>query len=638
MVQLIQSNQLSQIPGSAGQQQVIQDQSPTLGDAISNTIGRAQQVYDTAGDIYAQNKSRSIAKEELENIDKAVSIAEKSAREDEFVAPEELPVSDAEFKVIEGAVRSGAMSREKARLLASSRLRTRISEEPFFANKLRQAASQVVGFNIESEQARQYFASFQTEAQLAQGGKNKYLSDINDRAVAYSQYLGTDFEETRAQLLKADRIEQQKDMLENMKEMGQISANEWANERTKMDNAQAFEFVLTELKTLQNEGESVDNVVVNSTLETRKQMHLTELRNGYEGDINSAEFKSIVDSVNARYEGYKGLIEDIGVDKLNKVRIDRAAQLRTLRGDEMFADIKLIREAAGEGGVQAYFETMSGNLNATQRDQLFRNFPLLKRIDSLVNSTDEELQKRLATTTTKVLTDGDLNDDDREVIDPVVKNIYDQGEEETQTKLIEKLQKDGMKYKGLSLVVNKNPRDASVDNVKYGKMMYEEELPSLTAKVGSLFAQSEDLDLVKKDNGEFLAVIRSSTRQGPGARQLRDIDMERHAQAQELVEKINVYKRAIDKGWGNTFGTTMENFSMDVAKQVEDNKRDYSVLEQNQAFQQNQQNFIDNAVKGNLSRSREAYNKLQAQNPDAITSTFDELYDEIRRRRAEGEK
>ena len=119
MVQFVQSDRLGQVQGSAGSQQVVQNQGPTLGERISAATETVGGVIQTAGNIYGENQAKDIVEDEIEQMDRAVAIAETGRFAPGDDVPESLKMDQKEWDMLSSAVRSGTMSRERAKLIVS---------------------------------------------------------------------------------------------------------------------------------------------------------------------------------------------------------------------------------------------------------------------------------------------------------------------------------------------------------------------------------------------------------------------------------------------------------------------------------------------------------------------------------------
>jgi hypothetical protein len=640
MAQFIQGGSLPQVQGTAGDVRVVQDKTPTAGDLVSNLTNLAGKTFDSYGDIYAQDKAKSLVEEEIENIDSAVAAAESGEFSQGDDVPESIKLDQKEWIVLQNAVKNGEMTQTKATMLASSRLRSRISQEPMFADKLRKAASGVVGFNIESEYAKRYFGAFPTEAQVAGSEKNKYFQEKDQQAAVFSSELGGSKEMWRRELVQQDADEMQLKIFDTQLELGNITASKWASEHAAKDGRNAFEKVMTNLQLMSKSGEPIDNVVVNNNLLAQKEIYLTELRNRFSannGDINGEEFARAEKAADERYDGYADLVEAFGTDNLMKVKIDRLKNARDLYGAEFYGNVLLAKDIFGEKGMNNWFQLVSRDINETQRQKMFKEFPQLQEIDSLMRGDAQDLQKHLGLVTQKLTTGGDLSEENEGAVDAAASSSYKDGNETAQNSIIETLDQNAMPFKAASLIATKRPGITSVNNISAMKKYYERKMPQAISDLGRLVDESVNLSTYTRSDGKIGIKLGQGGYEGIGRVASRSDDLDRLAEANGILDKIDVFYNAIDKGWADQLGTDKESLGIRLTREIEQNVS-RRVGQRNVAqFAKQQATFKSQVVEGNEEGARETFNKLRQSNPNVFTSDFDTIYAEIRRRRLEAE-
>jgi len=647
---LIQGGQMPQLQGSIGSQSIIQDTAPSAGDLVKGLTNIAADTLDTASTIVAEDRAKELVQEETANIDKAIAEAEKldPNTEASTAVPSSVQMAQEEWDLLSQAVRTGQMSQDRAELIASSRLRSRIAKEPLFARQMRKAASGVLGFNIESTPAQQYFASFPSRAEIAKNSKNEYLAKIEEKAAAQAKYLNVPFEEARETLLRLDRNKQQLELLETQKQTGAITASEWASEISKVDSDQAFTGILTQIQAATVEGAPIDNVVVGNQIETRKQEFLTNLRTQYDGDITSPEFKRVEDAAIARYDGYKTFVDSVGVDNLTEVGLARAENLRKQIGDQFFADIQIMNSVGGQELVRQYFVFNSGDLNETQKAQMLKRFPMLGRLGNISGASPQQLKKMLANTSVKILTDQPLTEEDKQLIDPVATEIYDKGDEKSQVKVIERLRDNSMKFKGASLVLSKSPSDTSIDNITFTKDTFESDVPAIINNIGRTLARFDGgLEPYTRQDGTIGIKLRADYNPAgginlnnasyvPGSSATRKEALKALEDINVQLSKIQPFFKGMDKGWGKILGTNKEDFKIRVLKDLDTAKKDTLSQISNAEIGESIKSFASAVSEGKQDKARSLYEKLQSKYQGKYTKPFEDVYAEIQKRQLEG--
>lgn len=630
MAQFIQSDRMAPIQGSAGDQSPVIDQGPTLAEGVAQ-VG---STIDTLGSIYSNNKAKSLATEEIENIDAAIARAESGEFAPGDDVPESIKLDQKEWDILSTAVINGEMSREKARLIASSRLRTRISEEPFFADRMRRAASGVLGFNIESEAAQQYFASLPTEAGLAQqrgSDQNKKIIEMQQFAEEESRLTGIPADKIYRQMWQLEAAERNKEMAINRREAGLASDQETFTEFNRENARTAFTGVMGNLKTIYDQEGSVKPEVYNQALSDAKAQELQELSQVWQGDQTAAEYARAQAVIENRYDSYRSILEAVDYDKLNKIIIDRNANERAIFTDQMFSDVKMINDVAGQEGVKAYFDSMSPRYNETQRRQLFEQFPILKRLHSLQNASPGELADRLNTTSRKMITGEPFDEQDEEVLDVAAAQLHDKAEDNSiKTKVFDRLAKDGKKYKAISIAVKASPNVTSSENIANVRRAYQEEMPDMIKTVSrQVAALGQDVN----DLGEPAVKLEMDNKGNFVVESLRPLSLPQGKlnELRNTVAKINQFNKAHNNNWSAELGESKQDYVVKARQFMEEGQR--MGLAEINATQQD--SFAKAVNAGAENRARELYEQMRESNPDVFTSDFETIFNEIRRRRVE---
>lgn len=639
MAQFIQSEAMSPIAGNAGQFSPVQNTAPTLAEGLAQMTQTAGNIYETAADVYGTNRGQAIVEEEIENIDRARSIAESSQFTAGDPVPESINMDQKQWDLIATGVQNGTISREKARLLAASRLRTRIAEEPFFANRMRKAASGVLGFNIESEGARQYFASFQTEAQLAQAGDGLSAEVRNRRAAAAeeSRLTGVPEDKILRQMWQVDAMQRRNEIAKIEIEQGLSTAQQAFSEYNRDQTKVFFNGILGSLKEVYDTEGSVKPEVYNQALADAKAVELENIADLWKGNQTDPSYARAIAVVEERYDAARTLMESVDYDQLNKILIDRNSNERTLYTDKHFTDVKIISETSGQEGVRAYFDFISKMTNETQRKQMLERYPMLKRYIELNGDDPDELSNRISTVARKLIGGEQLSEEELAIAAPVVSEIHENntGNPDLQTNLFDQLVAEGMKYSMVSIVTNKSPRSTSVDNVKNVKRIFDEELEpmvfDLSRQVSQLnTAPRGKFDEIKGVNrfGEPSVRMEFDERGNIQLSSLRPLSLPqgKMEELRGMAARINQYNKAFDNGWGNSLNSSKEQYQLRVKQLVERGRNSYITSEV-------ANNFNNAVINGAENSARTYYEELKKSSPDQYTKPFEVLYDEIRARR-----
>jgi hypothetical protein len=645
----IQSSQLSPIQGSAGQQSVVQNQGPTAGEAINNAINAGAAAFDTAGTIYAKNQAQSLVNDELENVDSAIAIAERKAKDENFVEPTNLPVSGDEFKVIEAAVRSGAMSREKARLVASSRLRTRISEQPFFADKLRQAASNVVGFNIQSEPAQQYFASLPTDAQLAGGGRQTIQQKWMEEAQAIAASMpGVSAESIYRHKAQTEFGKMSKERIIAEREAGLWNDQQAFTRFNQVNSGVRFGNVMGGILQVAEADGSIKMEKAEQVLAQAKALEIQELEQMWTGDQTSTEFQRARQTIEQSYDDIMEVAESVGFDKLQQIKIDRANNAREILGNELFGPIKLLSQNLGSEIAGQAMETFANITDPARLEAMLRSNPALGEAGVILGN--ETAIKKFGDKVSDVYrsiamgrpipADGapgtpgsDAGGSGGPSYDAVANTVFAEmfkSGPEGEKAALDYMREQGMQIKPISMLSQKAPGRAHPDSLKYFKTMYDTTLPEITSQFARVVAENPNLEWTINNQGIIELQEPQPVSTGTGGRAMReDIRATQRAQrgydqARELVDHINLYGEAVDKGWGTVANTNPQLLQRTLSEQV-----DRGVLQAAQQFNIEGQNLV---LEGDIEGARQQFDLMKRADPNYSRWTF-EMFQEATRRK-----
>lgn len=616
-----------------GNQQVVQPASAAqLIQGLTNT---AAQGVELAANIYGERKGREIAEESMESIDRARAMLELpegvGLRGDEAAARAGLSADS--FHILEQAQANGTISRDKARLIAQAEVRKRIGEQPFAARQIRQSASGVLGFNIESEAAAQFFSSFPQQG--AGQGRQSQMDKWRDQAEAFEQVLGIPVESGMQMLARDEYADLQLNLAKTGYEAGALSSRDFMSQSEAADSETALAGILGELQAAAAEGEPVDNAVLAATIKTKKQAYLNELRNSQQihaGTLAGEDWTRFEATVARRYDGYLDLINTVGIDNLDQIRLDRADRTLRLLGHERAPDMLYLKATYGERIASEYFNLLT---NAGDRLPLLLNRnPMLKRIHEEIG--EQGVLARLRDSTLGVLRgNGVQSDEDRQLV-AAAAGLAFESSPDLANNLIQELAAAGAEYTAMDIVADRSPNVSSVDNVKRMKRMYEQDVPRMASQVGAILSQFEgrtfggnplvrwNVDAqgglwVTDHNGRELHLSRNPELRAAG-RQILDLN-----------KKMSVFGNSFRRGWGEELGTNVEDHRLAIESRIRQGIS--SGVEA--TFAQDRASMADNIAAGRIDDARATYERLQQQRPDSFTRDFDTYYREYRRRLAQ---
>lgn len=624
MAQFIQPNQLSPVQGNIGNQAIVQDNSPTLDQLTTPLL----QAVDMAGDIYGDARAKSITVDAIEEVDAAVAEAEKGTFTSGDKVPETLKVDQKQWDMLAAAVQSGNMSRENARLIAASRIRSRIAEEPMFANKMRKAASGVLGFNIESEAAQQYFNSFATKAQIAQQQANSVDKEkaklMNEARRMKEVGIFNTVESGYSMLVRAEASKRKKELLENQLTVNGISSQEFASEYLQENQKTAWGMFLGEVKAFEVEsGKAIDGVAFSRILDERKQLAVEEFNKAWRKGgtpLNTPEYDRALNNLTAQYTEMKEYAESYGIDNLTAVELERNVQARELYGDRFFPQMKLVVSQFGQQ-VASDIIKMAG-MNDVQRSSMFKNNPQLKEAYELMGSDGAAFNKKMVEVTGKVIRGEPVDDESPAVVNAAAKEAHDNGSPESKKAVVEGLFTGGYMWKGLSLVANSKPIFQHPDNIKTFQSQYKEQVePAMAIFTATVEADptiswsvgEDGMITVTQDSaqGAMPSVAPGGLVENPREIQARLMSFRK---AKQQADKLNQFAISHKNGWSRFVGENSQEYALRLEKAGREGQR---AAQANQAIQVNEAaNVVLSLIEQErFDEAEETYNQLREQSP-----------------------
>lgn len=635
--QFIQASQMSPIQGSIGQQSIVTSNEPTNADLIAPVLKTA----DMAGDLYSESKAKSIVNEEIENIDRVRAEAEKGQFTSGDPVPESLKADQKEWDMMAGAVQSGVMSRENARLIASSRIRARIAEEPFFADRMRKAASGVLGFNIESEGAQQYFNSFATNASIAQqqnASVDKEREKLMNEARRYKEVGIFDTVEEGYQLLvKNEAATARLSLSENELSMGGIDAQKHGSNFVQEEQVKGWGTLLGEVKAFEkNEGKPIDGVAFSRIINERRQDAKARLNASWTAGgapLNTPAYDKALNNTLSIYDEMEEYANLVGVDNLTKVQIERNVQARELFGDKYFSTMKTLAQI--DRNFANDVVAMAG-MTPSQRERMFVNNPKLRDAYGLATSDPQEFNKLLAGAGTSLLTGEGLADHDPNVIDAAAQFMNENGSKEARAAAVQSLFRGGYEWKGSSLASSKSPRQSSPETIQTLTRQYKEGLKPAMDQLTDIIARDPTIHYEVGTDGKIS--VTQTTEQGaiptidpvsgltenPREVQARLLSFRN---AKQTADKINVFAQALGNEWSAEFGDTLDEYAVKLetlGKSGINEANTRRIETTNKAMAGVAGLIMDNDTKG----AEAEYNRLRNENPLLYPYTFDEVLDE----------
>jgi hypothetical protein len=560
------------------------------GAAVLNSINRAAQIaVPSIANAIATSEGKDVAKDAMESVDKerkrredareAASLAEESgtaenplANPDGTIDSTVQGVSDKAGKLAK-AVDNGIMSAEDAKFHAMNAVTKAIDDKGFLSKQIRSAAEKVLGFNLESEGARQFFGSFSTEKEMAAKAAavkqtpfqktkaNLISSGMNDDAATLT---------ARSLLMSANNLQ----LLQDEVATGNIQSGRMYQER-KVETIRNIDLNLVSVaREKWIAGEAVSPAMWRVTVDEIKAMDWENQRqalltnpNGAPSSSRMAEFRA--DHSEAFETAYNN-IENMDENIFKQEQINNNATNRTLLTDKLFEVHKLFREGLGDRTLASMMEiTALGINNPAAAQLLLATQPELGPFFEYLQQNPDTLAKAMLETP-KILADdsktlSDLPEGGDAVMAAISQTVQNAPSDE-RGKWVQTLVNKGQVLAPVSMISKYSPENTTENNIKWYKTEFASTLATTPQAVGRAIIVGNTTSLTNR--GAKLSLTPDGTQiritQGDnflvpnlpdGTRPLRNAV---NHPAYKDVQKINQYLVAMRKfpQWKHVLGVS----------------------------------------------------------------------------------
>lgn len=294
-----------EIPSAGiGQQQIVQGQTASTLQGLDKAVGIAASGLSTLGQIAGKKQAESIVNQSAQQ---ALAINKSDvAKYDSFAqqSPEtagktdsnfidsynqfkkqnpELEISKQDFETLRTAKGQGKLTGTAVEMFAAAKAREAIRRNPFLANPIRQAASNLLGFNVETAGAKFIIDQLNTQAHQRSSGAT-YIDKINEKAVGIATYTGGDPKDIAKDLVEHDAAISRKEALD-----AKLAVQGYATERdivnqTQVDRTSRLNDIKHRLQAwqTQNPGQKITIEDIQQQINLDKTSYLDNLLSDYE--------------------------------------------------------------------------------------------------------------------------------------------------------------------------------------------------------------------------------------------------------------------------------------------------------------------------------------------------------------------
>lgn len=549
MTRLVQETQ-GQRPTGIGNQQVFQEDTSYM-----NSYARAADSLinnlDHAHTAIAIGKTNDIVQGAMEEVD-------TTAREwEEMNMQGEAAAGNVERKVnsLSRGVGQGKMTQEKARMLASYEVVKGIENNPMFADKIRQAASSMLGFNPQSEAVRQFFSVFETEAEAnRKGALSQYQKEVDYYTNVFgNQDAAVHFVNEQAKL-KGER-----EMLEAEASINKNKVDTFLGETAQLDERATTFRIYSEALKAKAEGQELNKDTWNALAQADMNWYMDQaMASAQRAGLTIPESiradweKSTI----ARYDRLSKSLENLDQDYLNERELERMVTMNKLYGHQAFPQTMFLYDSFGGQVTTRLIDFLISVGNNPDRERALKKVnPALKPFVEMMDKTPEKFMEtvtgvmgRLADPSAK------LEEGDGKVVDLIASEVMKNATPEETNKFVGQLASSGAEIKASSIALSRGFDTADAGTRKHVKNTWEALQQTVPAKINQLIEEGNgtltDRGAVLKINAAGTLSLYQGRNQDGSARQATG-----HPAWPE-VQKLNMYLNSTDKGWGAELGIT----------------------------------------------------------------------------------
>lgn len=541
-----------------GDQRIVNTAESGYGDVVNTFAQGAGIALDKYARDTAESKAQEIVSAAQKGLDESVAQAEDFGSDD----PAVMGVHNTARK-LNKAISQGTVTREHARLLVSNSVVKAIEEQPWLSRQIRQAASNLLGFDPKSEAAKQYFGMFNTREELM-SAKKKDKTPYEKTRDDYISVLG-DSAETRELAKTAYMRKLEAERIGEDLALGNAKSEVAYRELSNLDNLEATTNVFGAMKRMSDSGQPFSQALWKQTIDEQAQsswaaISLALSKSKYPPDSTTmAKFKAEHDN---RYNSLYGMVGNYGAEVVGAENLKRISLLNELYVNEALPTYKALTDGLGDRTASSLMDIIaSADGSPEKQAALIKLNPGMATLFESFGGDPKDFKKKVFDSM-KRLTDPNYTREtmtpaDAATLDVIATTAADKAPAEERESVVEMLSSKGFTNKALS-VVFKRPRSAATDK-EVQTVKNEWNTVKATSTNNILIGLSELAADATKGGVTFKVITDSKTGQpnivayqgkhlAGGERQLV-----RHPIADQ-IEKINKFLRASNNGWATDLG------------------------------------------------------------------------------------
>lgn len=536
-------------PVGIGDQRVLkQDQSHIA--SIGRAVDTAFQSFDEIGTAVGKQKAKDLVASAQAEVDAALAGEEEELTFGDDSALNEVASKAARY---ERGVSQGSISRETARLHVANAVTKGIEENPLFANKIRKAATNLLGFNPESEGVRQFFGAFQpagTTSKLSAREKQaQFMADNSNGKLSLSA--------SRHLIAQAEEVGLRKQLNQDRLALGDVSADQFLAESSIDDDIEGTQAIFGDALRLTNEGEEInadtwaqlaakrENAFVAATLQQYRDSGIA---------ISSAQEAKVRENAKGRYDRLSEQLSRFDQGFLNKQNLDRLVTAQKLFGAKAMPVFSTLVNSFGDRIGSQILDLYANAAGKPERlEAALGANPALVPFVTMLKQDPKGFTDRMNQSLLKLngTSSDDLSPEDVGFIDLFLNTTVKKAAPKDRATVIEKLANMGVPTKAASVLAQSGRTAATPEEIAFMKREWElvnGTSPNTVAnkiKQGNRTLTDRGARLELNPDGNNLVLyqginpITQEPQQATG-----------HPAWPE-IQKINTFLNAARTGWGN---------------------------------------------------------------------------------------
>jgi len=540
-------------PVGIGNQQIINRDTSGSG-ALVGVANQVARGIDKFGDVSAKSTASTLVpdaqarvqREQLESDELGVLSGMTDLNEAEIARKTAL---------LDRGVKAGRLTRENARLRVANLVTQAIEEQPMFQDKIRKAASSLLGFNPEAEGVRQFFGSFQPQGQVR---KDPNLVQAEFMA---SQNFGT-VETNLKTIAQSQSLALQKKIATDQLVLGNLSADKYFTQTTVADTIKSQNTIMSTVKQLADDGQVVDENVWGQTINAERDSSwnafftVLKANNKVPNDETLTRLRA---SHDARYERIFESVKKFDSSFLTKQNLERLQVAQQAFAAEAFPVMTFLTNAYGDRLAGQFLDMIKdANGNQKQLEEIFGSSGGFGDIAKVLTDNPKEFTDRFRHIL-ETLPDlsQPIEAKDSGYVDLIVKAALAAPPEERE-KVFNSLQDRGKTNKTSSAIGQLPATGTTPNEKKFMKDNWSVVQTVSPITISDIITDTNtggetgDVHVIASNGNLVIVAQRRPSAFSPIDTQRVPTQLPKHP-ANDEVQKINLYLNAVKgRGWGST--------------------------------------------------------------------------------------